>query len=143
MLVPRALVASRLARTGNLDNAFNSLPADSPGWLAHLHPRSTGEAVRRACRIAGLLYGLDTCLTRSLLLASLLRRHHPTLLHIGFFGDLQGTERVRGHAWVTVNGINVSDARDQFIVQGAHVYRVSATSFQRLTDYDGSCKAGF
>jgi hypothetical protein len=71
------------------------LPAD-PERVA----RAAARATSRWARLAG---GLDSCLTRSLVIGGMLANRGETMLNIGFRpGD--GRRAVDGHAWVTVDG---------------------------------------
>lgn len=107
-LIPAALRASRLARTTPLTQALGVLLSRPPSWSG-LDQDTAACAVGRAVHAARFLGGLDTCLTRALLLASLLREQADTSVHIGFRTDKSQLGTVNGHAWVTVNGRNVSD----------------------------------
>lgn len=63
-------------------------------------------AVWRASRYAGRLGGLDSCVTRSLVMARLLLSRGNVAISIGFRTTAGAVE---GHAWVCVDDRNVSD----------------------------------
>ncbi len=73
--------------------------------------RAAGRACARVRRWAG---GLDTCLTRSLVAGALLADQAGVVLHGGFRGAVAGAP-ADGHAWVTLDGRDVTPAND-----GAH-----------------------
>jgi hypothetical protein len=60
-----------------------------------------------ACRIARRLGLLETCLVRSLVTARLLMGHPDVRLNIGM--DTGASQTPQGHAWVEVEGANISD----------------------------------
>ena len=64
---------------------------------------ATARATARWARWFG---GLDTCLIRSLVLASMLADHQDVALVIGFRPGVEEAA-VDGHAWVTVAGLPV------------------------------------
>jgi hypothetical protein len=66
-------------------------------------------AATRASRYIGRIGGLDSCVTRSLVLARLLRNWNSVTVVIGFRGRDAVGEPISGHAWVCVDGKNVSD----------------------------------
>lgn len=62
--------------------------------------RATARAVARRRRWFG---GIDTCLTRSLVLGGMLTGRGDVRLNIGFRPG-EGQAALHGHAWVTVDG---------------------------------------
>jgi hypothetical protein len=83
-----------------------------PKGLSVWHSRC---AAVRASRAVGLIGGLDSCVTRSLVLASLLRDHEHVDICIGFRLSMNAgdSDSPQGHAWVCVAGANVSDSVDE------------------------------
>jgi hypothetical protein len=71
--------------------------------------------------------GLDTCLTRSLVLGGMLAGSGDVVLNIGFRPD-GGGRTVDGHAWVTLDGDPVGP--DQGL-SGESYTRVLAVAFHR------------
>jgi hypothetical protein len=79
-----------------------------------LPKRLTVEQARcgadRACRFVKRYRPLDdSCLVRALVLGTLLSDRRGVELHIGFRPPMDGQKFAAGHAWVSVNGINVSE----------------------------------
>jgi hypothetical protein len=67
-------------------------------------------AAVRASRYIGLAGGLDSCVTRALVLGSLLRGRDGVAICIGFRAQRDQTGSPEGHAWVCLDDVNVSDA---------------------------------
>jgi hypothetical protein len=67
------------------------------------------RATHRAGRVVAAFRGLDTCLTRSLVLATLLSDRDGVRLHVGFRAGPDDASMPEGHAWITLDGVNVSD----------------------------------
>jgi hypothetical protein len=75
------------------------------------NPNEARRAALRALRyLSKLRLVTDTCVARSLVVGVLLSHLPNVRLHIGF--DVAGGRETApsGHAWVTVDGVNVSDA---------------------------------
>jgi len=77
-------------------------------------PSSVGEAeghraVERAASRLGRFGLADTCLIRSLALATLLADRHSVQLHLGFRPTSSPEALLAGHAWVTLEGSAVPD----------------------------------
>jgi len=53
--------------------------------------------------------GLDSCLTRALVLGALVSDQDDVVLHLGFRPSTQLRAPIDGHAWLTVQNRNVSD----------------------------------
>jgi hypothetical protein len=67
-------------------------------------------ATIRACRVLRPFWTLDaSCVVRSLVVGTLLSDHPNVYLHIGFHAGPRSEGSDRGHAWVTLDGVNVSD----------------------------------
>jgi hypothetical protein len=75
--------------------------------------RAAVEAIRcaatRASRYVGYVGGLDSCVTRSLVIATLLRGRGNITLAVGFLRTTNPGGEPEGHAWVCLDGVNVSD----------------------------------
>jgi hypothetical protein len=95
--VPLGEVLQRLSRRRLL------LPRGSvPVWRVRC-------AATRASRYIGLIGGLDSCVTRSLVLARLLRGRGCLVICIGFKPERDESGAPDGHAWVCLDSVNVSD----------------------------------
>jgi hypothetical protein len=74
-------------------------------------PNEARRAALRALRyLSKLRLVRDTCLARSLVVGVLLSHLPNVRLHIGFDVAARRETTPSGHAWVTVDGVNVSDA---------------------------------
>jgi len=81
------------------------------GYLpSDVEPAAATRAAARASRLLGLLGGLDSCLVRSLVLASLLSDQPGVVVHFGFRPGDADTE---GHAWVSLNDDVLGFAEDE------------------------------
>jgi hypothetical protein len=87
------------------------------GNRRHTADRLALATARATARWARWFGGLDTCLTRSLVLGSMLAGHQDVVLVIGFKPGAD-EEAIAGHAWVTVAGRPVGPdgilARDDY-----------------------------
>lgn len=107
--IPLALRANRTTQGEPIDQTLEALvsfPLLLPKNLAADRARSV---VRIACGISGRVGGLNTCLTRSLVLATILKHQPNVLLNVGFRTPRNNSEMAEGHAWVTLAGDNISD----------------------------------
>jgi hypothetical protein len=87
-------------------------------WLpvpAHAGLHDVRCAAYRASRYIGRFGGLDSCVTRSLVMASLLRERGEVSIAIGFTHEGGAGGVPSGHAWVCLNGTNVSDLNAQSV----------------------------
>jgi hypothetical protein len=111
-LLPTAVKASRYVRSLPLKDSLGELLGSGIGAQLSTTDRAALRlTVRRACKIAGFLGGLDSCLTRCLVTASVAHRHgSKSVLHIGFRLNPDPDALPLGHAWVTMDGENVTDA---------------------------------
>ncbi len=108
--LPRARAAQRV-----LEVDPRRLANDMAGgaWTLGAAPERVGAAAAAAtARWARWFHGLDTSLTRSLVLGSMLAGRGETLLHIGF-RPVDGDRPVNGHAWVTLDGRPVGPDAEQ------------------------------
>ncbi|HVN76622.1 MAG TPA: lasso peptide biosynthesis B2 protein [Thermoanaerobaculaceae bacterium] len=107
----RLSVKAQRVQRRSLEDVAGALVRTRPlprGVGADAAARAAGRACSRVKRWAG---GLDTCLTRSLVAGALLADRPGVVLHVGFRGQATGPLH-EGHAWVTLDGRNVTDARD-------------------------------
>lgn len=77
-------------------------------------PRAVGEleaqrVVRRAASRLARLGLTNTCLIRSLVLATLLADREEVRVHLGFEPVSDWTKALRGHAWVSLHGQSLPD----------------------------------
>lgn len=72
-------------------------------------------AATRASRYIGRFGGLDSCVTRSLVIARLLRDRGDVCLRLGFMPVDESGKAVAGHAWVCLDGVNISDPAPESI----------------------------
>jgi hypothetical protein len=77
-------------------------PSVGVGW-DYPAPRVELAAVRAVARWRRWFGGVDTCLTRSLVLGSLLAGRGEVMLNIGFRPG-EDEPALDGHAWVSVDG---------------------------------------
>lgn len=110
-LIPTAVKASHYVRSLSLKDALGEMRGCRiSAQLSTTDRVALRLTVRRACKIAGFLGGLDSCLTRCLVTASVAcRRGSKSVLHIGFRPNLDPDALPLGHAWVTMDGENVTD----------------------------------
>ncbi|MFZ5786943.1 MAG: lasso peptide biosynthesis protein [Acidobacteriota bacterium] len=97
---PLPAAAARLAGMGRLPRGV----APEDAWRA---------AVRAGMRLARWRGALDSCLTRSLVVAALLCDRDGVAIHVGFRSGQKaildaGTALHEGHAWVSVDGAAVT-----------------------------------
>ena len=112
-LLPVFWLGLRLAGLQRFQGWLDRLPVARREPLSHAEAAALGVAVNRA---ANHVFGLATCLTRSLLLRWLLRRYGTASdLRIGV--RFEGGE-LRAHAWVELGGIPVND-RPEVVAQYA------------------------
>lgn len=79
-----------------------------------VRPLDVRCAATRATRCIGRLGGLDSCLTRSLVIARLLRDRDNVSLCLGFMPADDPGMAITGHAWVCIDGTNISDKTSGF-----------------------------
>jgi hypothetical protein len=92
--------------------ALSRIHGKDPGLHPRYEPHQLDElrcAVHRAARLAALFGARNSCLTRSLVLSSLLYGRPNAFLNIGFRPAPAGAAPPTGHAWVTLDAQNVSD----------------------------------
>ena len=84
-------------------------------------PRRARCATARACRLLNRFQTLDaSCVVRSLVIGTILSDRRDVYLHIGFRPESELGKPVCGHAWITLDGVNISDpetvgANDDYI----------------------------
>jgi hypothetical protein len=101
--------ASAIGSGSRLDEVLSTLLG-----RRHLPLQADPACARRAavvaCKVlARLRLGMDTCLTRSLVIAALLSDRPSLCLHLGFAPPAEAGGAPMGHAWVTLSSHNVSD----------------------------------
>jgi hypothetical protein len=112
-LLPVFWLGLRLAGLQRFQGWLDRVPVAQREPLSHAEAAALGVAVNRA---ANHVFGLATCLTRSLLLRWLLRRYGTTSdLCIGVRLE-QG--EFAAHAWVEKEGIPLND-RPEFVARYA------------------------
>jgi hypothetical protein len=126
LALPLAVRASRLARTTAIDRALAALIRSHHPQSGHHPPLMCASATHRAGRLVAAFGGLNTCLTRSLVLAALLSDREGVRLHVGFRTASDHASIPDGHAWVTLDGANVSDLSPN---SGGQAF-IEATVFQ-------------
>ena len=102
----RALPPARLAqrvKTTPLDRVVADMIVRRGVSGSHTVDGVARAAARATARWSRWFGGLDTCLTRSLVLGSMLKDREGVALVIGFRSD-DNHDAVAGHAWVAVNG---------------------------------------
>lgn len=98
-------------------------------WLPrNVEPMQARCASLRASRRLSRWRGFDdTCLVRALVLGTLVGDQPDVALHFGFRPGERGVSDLNGHAWITIGGLNISEAH---LSEGdTHGY----TSAQRLS----------
>jgi hypothetical protein len=125
--LPLAFEASSLGRIATVTDSLAKLLQKAPRWSAALSTREVSCAAARAGRIIARFGRLDSCLTRSLVCATLVADRSRMYLNIGFRWDA-GT--VVGHAWLSIDGKNISDVAPQSISSEYRVLRAI-----RVSDY--------
>lgn len=105
LLLLAALPRARLAqRVRSIDPRDLVQEMTGGAWTLGAAPERVATAAARAtARWERWFGGLDTCLTRSLVLGSMLAERGEVVLHIGFRPS-GGDRPVDGHAWVTLDG---------------------------------------
>jgi hypothetical protein len=79
-------------------------------WLPReLNLAIASGAARKALSVLARFGGLDSCLTRALVLGALVSDQDDVVLHLGFRPSTQLRAPIDGHAWLTVQNRNVSD----------------------------------
>ena len=87
-------------------SAVATMMASLPALPRRVDVDAAQAATVRACSRAARWLGLrDTCLVRSLVLASLLSADEAVRLHVGFAPPNAEGRPIEGHAWVSVGGV--------------------------------------
>jgi hypothetical protein len=105
-LFARALPLARRAqrvRSHGLREVVASMAAGSRGLRHHPKRRLVEAAIRANLRWCRWFGGIDTCLTRSLVIGGMLAHRDDVVLKIGF-GAGDDDSPLHGHAWITVAG---------------------------------------
>jgi hypothetical protein len=105
-LFARALPLARRAqrvRSHGLREVVASMAAGSRGLRHHPKRRLLEAAIRANLRWCRWFGGIDTCLTRSLVIGGMLAHRDDVVLKIGF-GAGDDDSPLHGHAWITVAG---------------------------------------
>lgn len=103
------LTAGRLAERMSVDQALHQLLCTARPWPVAVPGLRITRAVHRCGRLAAQLGSLNSCLSRSLAIAALAANRKRVQLFIGFRADAASARSILGHAWVTVDGRNLSD----------------------------------
>ncbi len=92
------------------------------------------QAAYRACRLVSRLYPAfqNTCITRSLVFATLISDREQVVIHIGFrSGNDRGHRTAEGHAWVTLDGNSVGESDPELTLKGASFVRCVELPMER------------
>ena len=100
--IPLARRAQRV-KSEPLNQAVIEMSRRNGVAVSHPIDRVAQAAARATSRWARWFGGLDSCLTRSLVLGAMLRDRGKVELNIGFRSD-ENFDAVAGHAWISVDG---------------------------------------
>lgn len=95
----RLALAAQEVRKTRVDSVIPKL-LTAPYLPNGADPAEAARAAGRACRLLGYLNLLNSCLTRSLVLGSLISDRPGVVIHIGFRPQETNTG---GHAWISLD----------------------------------------
>jgi hypothetical protein len=110
-----AWLAGKALRKTPIRDSLRCLCRNPVVMPANARPLDIRLAATRASRHIGRLGGLDSCITRSLVIARLLRDQDDVSLHLGFMPADEPGKAITGHAWVCLDGANISDPAPESI----------------------------